>query len=147
MRRTGVSGPDARRVGAIRNIVGKTRGPRGGPAPRQVILIGAHYDTKWFNEHDLRRRNDGASGAAVLLEMGALASTQPNVCSCSSTGRSDARLRGGGWFARKQVFRGRLEERWTSQLATRCQSSSTWLATGIKSPCRSQRPAIVEQVF
>jgi Zn-dependent M28 family amino/carboxypeptidase len=61
----------------FRNIVSKTRGPRGGPG--QIILIGAHYDTKWFTNMTFVGANDGASGAAVLLEMARVASTQPNL--------------------------------------------------------------------
>lgn len=61
----------------FRNIIAKTRGPRGGPG--QVIVIGAHYDTKWMTNLTFVGANDGASGAAVLLEMARVASTQPNL--------------------------------------------------------------------
>ena len=61
----------------FRNVIAKTRGGRGGSG--QVILIGAHYDTKWFTNQTFVGANDGASGAAVLLEMARVASTQPNL--------------------------------------------------------------------
>src|SRR5437867_11242252 len=61
----------------FRNIIGKTRGEHGGPG--QVILVGAHYDTKWMTNMTFVGANDGASGAAVLLEMARVASTQPNL--------------------------------------------------------------------
>jgi glutaminyl-peptide cyclotransferase len=58
----------------FRNIVAKTRGGSG-----PVILVGAHYDTKWFTNLTFVGANDGASGAAVLLEMARVASAQPNL--------------------------------------------------------------------
>jgi Zn-dependent M28 family amino/carboxypeptidase len=61
----------------FRNIIGKTHGPRG--APGQIIVIGAHYDTKWFTNMTFVGANDGASGAAVLLEMARVLSAQPNI--------------------------------------------------------------------
>lgn len=61
----------------FRNIVAKTRGPKG--APGKIILIGAHYDTKWMTNMTFVGANDGASGVAVLLEMARVASTQPNL--------------------------------------------------------------------
>ncbi len=61
----------------FRNLVAQTRGGRGGPG--QVIVVGAHYDTKWMTNTTFVGANDGASGAAVLLEMARVASTQPNL--------------------------------------------------------------------
>jgi glutaminyl-peptide cyclotransferase len=61
----------------FRNVIGKTRGPRGGPG--QIVIVGAHYDTKWFTNLTFVGANDSASGAAVLLEMARVASTQPNL--------------------------------------------------------------------
>src|SRR5437870_5259497 len=61
----------------FRSIVAKTRVGRGGPG--QIILVGAHYDTKWMTNITFVGANDGASGAAVLLEMARVASTQPNL--------------------------------------------------------------------
>jgi Zn-dependent M28 family amino/carboxypeptidase len=55
-------------------MIAKTRGGSG-----PVILIGAHYDTKWFTNLTFVGANDGASGAAVLLEMARVASAQPNL--------------------------------------------------------------------
>jgi glutaminyl-peptide cyclotransferase len=55
----------------LRNIIGKTSVGRG-----PVIIIGAHYDTRWFADQDPMDKNlpvpganDGASGAAILLEL------------------------------------------------------------------------------
>ncbi len=58
----------------IQNVVAK----RGDPAQRPWIILGAHYDSRMFADHDpdpaLRSQpvpgaNDGASGVAVLLEL------------------------------------------------------------------------------
>jgi glutaminyl-peptide cyclotransferase len=59
----------------FRNILGKTRDGTG-----PVILIGAHYDTKWFANTTFVGANDGASGAAVLLELARVSAGQPNLC-------------------------------------------------------------------
>jgi glutaminyl-peptide cyclotransferase len=55
----------------LRNIIGKTSVGQG-----PVIIIGAHYDTRWFADQDPADKNlpvpganDGASGAAILLEL------------------------------------------------------------------------------
>jgi glutaminyl-peptide cyclotransferase len=55
----------------VRNIIGKTSAGRG-----PIIIIGAHYDTRWNADQDpvdktlpVPGANDGASGAAVLLEL------------------------------------------------------------------------------
>lgn len=55
----------------VRNIIGKTAVGKG-----PVIIIGAHYDTRWYADQDLTDKtlpvpgaNDGASGVAVLLEL------------------------------------------------------------------------------
>ncbi len=34
-----------------------------------VILIGGHYDTKWFNDRHFVGANDGGSSAALLIEL------------------------------------------------------------------------------
>ncbi len=34
-----------------------------------VILIGGHYDTKWFNDRHFLGANDGGSSAALLIEL------------------------------------------------------------------------------
>ncbi len=60
---------------------------RPGPGPR--ILLGTHYDTRRYADLDPnpeRRRdpvpgaNDGGSGAAVLMEIGRIASADPPPC-------------------------------------------------------------------
>jgi Zn-dependent M28 family amino/carboxypeptidase len=61
----------------FRNIIGKTRDSHGGP--EKVILIGSHYDTKWFTNMTFVGANDGGSSAGVLLEMARVASAQPNL--------------------------------------------------------------------
>jgi glutaminyl-peptide cyclotransferase len=58
----------------FRNLIGKTRGGAG-----PVILIGAHYDTKWFTNMTFVGANDGASGSAVLLELARVTASQPNL--------------------------------------------------------------------
>jgi len=35
----------------------------------EVILIGGHYDTKWFNDRHFVGANDGGSSAALLIEL------------------------------------------------------------------------------
>ncbi len=61
----------------FRNVVGKTRG--GGGGARQVILLGAHHDTKWMTNITFVGANDGASGVAVLLEIARVSARQPNL--------------------------------------------------------------------
>lgn len=55
----------------IRNVTGKAAVGRG-----EVVIVGAHYDTRWFADQDPISPNapvpgasDGASGVAVLLEL------------------------------------------------------------------------------
>ncbi|RPI33372.1 MAG: M28 family peptidase [Chloroflexota bacterium] len=61
----------------IRNIVAR-RGPAFGQKDPQWFILGAHYDTRMFADHDedpskqdepVPGANDGASGVAVLLEL------------------------------------------------------------------------------
>ncbi len=47
------------------NVIGVVRGRR-----PDVILLGGHYDTKWFKELPFVGANDGGSSAALLLELG-----------------------------------------------------------------------------
>jgi glutaminyl-peptide cyclotransferase len=58
----------------FRNVVAKTLGGSG-----PVILVGAHSDTKWFTNMTFVGANDGASGAAVLLEMARVVAARPNI--------------------------------------------------------------------
>ncbi|MGD0017421.1 MAG: M28 family peptidase [Verrucomicrobiia bacterium] len=51
----------------FRNIIGRTRMQRGGGA--DVIIIGSHYDTKWFDRFRFVGANDGGSSTGVLLEL------------------------------------------------------------------------------
>src|SRR5207302_1727891 len=46
------------------NIVGAVPGRR-----KDVILIGGHYDTKWFRDLAFVGANDGGSSAAFLIEL------------------------------------------------------------------------------
>ena len=50
---------------------------RGGGA--DVIIIGSHYDTKWFDRFRFVGANDGGSSTGVLLELARVASAQPNL--------------------------------------------------------------------
>ncbi len=65
-----------RGVMQFRNIIGQTRG-RGGPG--QVIVLGAHYDTKMFEDFRFVGANDGGSAVGVLLEIARVAGNQPNL--------------------------------------------------------------------
>ncbi|MGH7392416.1 MAG: M28 family peptidase, partial [Candidatus Rokuibacteriota bacterium] len=49
---------------AMANVVGVVRGRR-----PDVILVGGHYDTKWFKELPFVGANDGGSSTALLLEL------------------------------------------------------------------------------
>jgi Zn-dependent M28 family amino/carboxypeptidase len=46
------------------NVIGVVRGRR-----PDVIMLGGHYDTKWFKEIPFVGANDGGSSAALLLEL------------------------------------------------------------------------------
>lgn len=59
------------------NIVAKTR--RQGRGASNVIIFGAHYDTKSIEGIRFVGANDGGSGAGVLLEMVRVLAAQPNV--------------------------------------------------------------------
>ena len=61
----------------FRNIIGKTRAQRAGAAG--VVVVGSHYDTKWFERFRFVGANDGGSSTGVLLELGRVASAQPNL--------------------------------------------------------------------
>ncbi len=49
---------------AMANVVGVVPGRRG-----EAILIGGHYDTKWFSNIRFVGANDGGSSTALLLEL------------------------------------------------------------------------------
>jgi len=49
---------------AMANVIGVVRGRR-----PDVILIGGHYDTKWFKELPFVGANDGGSSTALLIEL------------------------------------------------------------------------------
>ncbi|HSE92648.1 MAG TPA: M28 family peptidase, partial [Methylomirabilota bacterium] len=49
---------------AMANVVGIVRGRR-----PDTILVGGHYDTKWFKELPFVGANDGGSSTALLLEL------------------------------------------------------------------------------
>jgi len=61
----------------FRNIVGKTRG--GGGGANSVIVIGTHYDTKWFTNITFVGANDGGSSVGAVIEMARVASATPNL--------------------------------------------------------------------
>ncbi len=61
----------------FRNIIGKTRMQRGGMAG--VVVVGSHYDTKWFEQFRFVGANDGGSSTGVLLELARVASAQPGL--------------------------------------------------------------------
>lgn len=68
----------------IHNIIAKRDGAAGGP----WIIIGAHYDSRFFADQDADEAsrqlpvpgaNDGASGVAVLLELARVLPAEPNA--------------------------------------------------------------------
>ena len=61
----------------FRNIIGKTRMQRGGTA--SIVVIGSHYDTKWFEQFRFVGANDGGSSTGVLLELARVAAAEPNL--------------------------------------------------------------------
>jgi glutaminyl-peptide cyclotransferase len=67
--------PTPRGAVQFRNVVGKTSQKKSG----KIIVIGAHYDTKWMPEIEFVGANDGGSGVGVLLEMARVASRVPNL--------------------------------------------------------------------
>ncbi len=61
----------------FRNVIGKTRAR--GARNERVIIVGSHYDTKFFSNIQFVGANDGGSSTAVLLEMARVASNVPNL--------------------------------------------------------------------
>ena len=61
----------------FRNIVAKTRVQPGGP--NRVIIIGSHYDTKFFTNITFVGANDGGSSSGALLEIARIAAEQPSL--------------------------------------------------------------------
>lgn len=57
----------------MKNIIGVVPGET-----RDIIIIGAHYDTKLFKDSTFVGANDGGSGTAVLLELARCISTRQN---------------------------------------------------------------------
>ena len=66
-------------VGPVRfhNIVGKTRTGNGGAG--KVIILGSHFDTKFFPDFKFVGANDGGSSTGLLLEMARVLAKQPDV--------------------------------------------------------------------
>ncbi len=131
----------------FRNLVARTRGARGGPG--QVILIGAHYDTKWMTNTTFVGANDGASGAAVLLEMARVASTQPNLWFVFFDGEEATReyaeedgLHGSRFFVEELKASGRIN--WVKAMVLLDMVGDARL--NISMPVNSD-PKLVEQVF
>ncbi len=48
-----------------------------GQSATPVLLLGAHYDTKYFQESSFVGANDGASGVAVLMELAQILAEKP----------------------------------------------------------------------
>ncbi len=61
----------------FRNIVARTA--RQDKLPDSALVIGAHYDTKSFENFQFVGANDGASGAGVLVELARVAAQEPNL--------------------------------------------------------------------
>ena len=61
----------------FRNLVARTA--RQDKLPDSQIIIGAHYDTKSFDNFKFVGANDGASGAGVLIELARVAAQEPNL--------------------------------------------------------------------
>jgi Zn-dependent M28 family amino/carboxypeptidase len=61
----------------FRNIVAKTRVQPSGP--NRVIIIGSHYDTKFFTNITFVGANDGGSSSGALLEIARIAAEQPSL--------------------------------------------------------------------
>jgi Zn-dependent M28 family amino/carboxypeptidase len=61
----------------FRNIVAKTRVQPSGP--NRVIIIGSHYDTKFFTNITFVGANDGGSSSGALLEIARIAVEQPSL--------------------------------------------------------------------
>jgi Zn-dependent M28 family amino/carboxypeptidase len=61
----------------FRNVVGKTHLQTAGPD--RVIIIGSHYDTKFFTNMTFVGANDAGSSSGALLEIARIAAEQPNL--------------------------------------------------------------------
>ena len=61
----------------FRNIVAKTRFQPG--SPNSVIIIGSHYDTKFFTNITFVGANDAGSSSGALLEIARIAADQPSL--------------------------------------------------------------------
>jgi Zn-dependent M28 family amino/carboxypeptidase len=61
----------------FRNIVAKTHVQSDGP--NRVIIIGSHYDTKFFTNITFVGANDAGSSSGALLEIARIAAEQPSL--------------------------------------------------------------------
>jgi Zn-dependent M28 family amino/carboxypeptidase len=61
----------------FRNIVAKTRLQPAGP--NRVIIIGSHYDTKFFTNITFVGANDAGSSSGALLEIARITAEQPSL--------------------------------------------------------------------
>lgn len=60
----------------FRNVIGHTR-----PTDRgRLIVLGSHYDTKWFPQFRFVGANDGGSSTGVLLELARVAAGTRDLC-------------------------------------------------------------------
>ncbi|GAB4541167.1 MAG: M28 family peptidase [Anaerolineales bacterium] len=98
---------DERMNHRIENILAK----RNDSSP--FLLIGAHYDTRFFADQDpdLHRRgeaalgaNDGASGVAVLLELARTLPSDANVQLAFFDAEDNGRIEGWDWILGSQAF-------------------------------------------
>lgn len=104
-----------RQAVAIRNVIGK-RGDQTGP----WIILGAHYDTRMYADEDpdpekrdqpVPGANDGASGVAVLLELGrVLPSDLPGeIWLVFFDAEDNGRIPGWDWIMGSRAFVEELE--------------------------------------
>jgi Zn-dependent M28 family amino/carboxypeptidase len=61
----------------FRNIIAKTRVQQFDP--NRIIVIGSHYDTKFFTNITFVGADDGGSSSGALLEIARVAAEQPNL--------------------------------------------------------------------
>ena len=59
---------------AMANVIGVLPGRR-----TDVIVLGGHYDTKWFRDFKFVGANDGGSSAAFLIEIARVLKTRTNA--------------------------------------------------------------------
>lgn len=98
----------------VRNLIGRNALGR-----RPAIIVGAHYDTRFEADQDSRAphdpvlgANDGASGAAVLLELARaldVDALQNEIWLAFFDGEDNGGLRGWDWIVGSSYMAARLE--------------------------------------